>query len=76
MALQSFKYNVLMGGVCQKRKFCVTKEKYLAIVPPGTKQDDMICIIHGAQTPLILRRIYNNDREDKTKTAVYAFVGE
>jgi hypothetical protein len=76
MALQSARYNVLAGGVCQKRKFCITKEKYLAIVPPGTKQDDMICIIHGAQTPLILRRMCNNNREDKTKTDIYAFVGE
>ncbi|KAN0099136.1 HET domain containing protein [Hyaloscypha variabilis] len=70
------RYNVLMGGVCQKRKFCITKEKYLAIVPPGTKKDDMICIIHGAQTPLILRHICNNDRDDTTKTDAYAFIGE
>jgi hypothetical protein len=76
MALQSSRYNVLLGGVCQKRKFCITKEKYMAIVPPGTKKNDMICIIHGAQTPLILRRICSNDRHDKTKTDAYAFIGE
>jgi Heterokaryon incompatibility protein (HET) len=73
--LQIHKYSSMVGPVCAKRRFCVTENKYMAVVPPKTEPGDMICIVHGAQTPLILRRLCHKEKEG-VRNDTYAFVGE
>jgi hypothetical protein len=50
-------YAVAMKQCSLHRKFCVTDTGYMALVPLGTKNEDLICIIQGAQTPFIVRGV-------------------
>jgi hypothetical protein len=44
------------GAASSFRRFCVTKQKRMAIVPPHCLQGDVICVIKGARMPYILRK--------------------
>lgn len=37
------------------RRFCVTQNGYMAIVPPGSQEGDLVCILQGMNTPFVLR---------------------
>jgi hypothetical protein len=37
------------------RRFTVTEDDYMGLVPAGTQPGDLVCIIFGAQTPFLLR---------------------
>jgi hypothetical protein len=37
------------------RRFAVTENGYMGLVPAGTQYGDLVCIIYGAQTPFLLR---------------------
>ncbi|KAK4218626.1 heterokaryon incompatibility protein-domain-containing protein [Rhypophila decipiens] len=37
------------------RRFCITRKGYMAMVPPGVEEGDMICILKGVNTPMVLR---------------------
>jgi hypothetical protein len=39
-----------------RRQFAVTKKGYMALVVPGIKAGDVICVFSGAETPHALRR--------------------
>jgi hypothetical protein len=43
-------------------QFAVTQEKYLALVPAGTKPGDVVCIFSGSPTPCVLRPADGKDR--------------
>jgi Heterokaryon incompatibility protein (HET) len=50
------------GGVASNyRRFCVTEEGRMAIVPPLTLPDDIICIIKGSRMPFVLRKSKKKD---------------
>jgi hypothetical protein len=51
------------------RKFCVTEEGRMAIVPAGSAPGDVICIFKGARTPFLLRRVADGESD------VYKLVG-
>ncbi|KAM7203547.1 Heterokaryon incompatibility protein (HET) domain containing protein [Rhypophila sp. PSN 637] len=40
---------------CTGRRFCITKKGYMAMVPPGAEEGDMICTLKGVNAPMILR---------------------
>jgi hypothetical protein len=57
------------GVASSFRKFCITEEGRMAIVPPLALEGDIICIIKGTRMPFVLRK---TKRED---LAVYQIIG-
>lgn len=57
------------GVASSFRKFCVTEEGRMAIVPPLALEGDVICIIKGTRMPFVLRK---TKRED---LPVYQIIG-
>ncbi|TVY51984.1 Heterokaryon incompatibility protein 6,OR allele [Lachnellula cervina] len=53
----SLPYAVAMNQCSLHRRFCVTNNGLMALVPAGTKNGDVVCVIRGAQTPFILRPV-------------------
>ncbi|TVY38342.1 Heterokaryon incompatibility protein 6,OR allele [Lachnellula subtilissima] len=53
----SLPYAVAMNQCSLHRRFCVTNNGLMALVPAGTKDGDVVCVIRGAQTPFILRPV-------------------
>ncbi|KAK4451235.1 hypothetical protein QBC34DRAFT_378561 [Podospora aff. communis PSN243] len=51
------------------RRFCLTSQGFIGLVPPATKLGDVLCLVPGAQTPFLLRPIGN-------KTGQFYLVGE
>jgi Heterokaryon incompatibility protein (HET) len=50
------------GSASSGRKFAitehtVTKQKRMALVPPETKEKDLICVMYGLEVPFVLRRL-------------------
>jgi hypothetical protein len=58
------------GTVTTRRRFCVTKQGRMAVVPPYCEEGDIICIIKGAHMPFVLR-----DIGGKVPKQVYRLVG-
>jgi hypothetical protein len=54
-APQASKFLHFAGHVVGRR-FCITEQGRMAIVPPFSREADMICIINGARTPYVLRK--------------------
>jgi hypothetical protein len=50
------------------RRFCVTEQGRMAIMPPRSKVGDVLCILKGARTPFVLRG-------SSEKPPVYNLVG-
>ncbi|KAF8847706.1 HET-domain-containing protein [Acephala macrosclerotiorum] len=44
-----------MTNGCKDRSFFLTKEGYMGLVPPGTKENDLLCILSGCELPLVIR---------------------
>jgi hypothetical protein len=67
-----------IGSCCNGRCFAVTEKGYMAIVPPGTKEGDMVCIFMGAQVPFIIRPrpVQTEECEGLILEQSYALVGE
>ncbi|KAK0616756.1 heterokaryon incompatibility protein-domain-containing protein [Immersiella caudata] len=42
------------------RRFCLTSQGFIGLVPPATKLGDVLCLVPGAQTPFLLRPIGND----------------
>lgn len=45
------------------RRFCVTEQGRMAIVPPQCRKNDIICVMKGARMPFILRKGKDMSRE-------------
>ena len=50
-----------MGNNCRNRSFCITENGYMGLVPPGTQNNDQICIFAGCELPLVIRQIDDKD---------------
>ncbi|GCB18024.1 heterokaryon incompatibility protein 6, OR allele [Aspergillus awamori] len=48
------------------RRLMVSSKGYIGLVPPGTQEGDLICVLYGCSVPVILRKQGDN----------YIFVGE
>ncbi|KAH6674786.1 heterokaryon incompatibility protein-domain-containing protein [Halenospora varia] len=46
-----------MGPHTYKRTFCCTRSGYMGLVPPGSRVGDVVCVLFGMQTPVVLRKI-------------------
>jgi hypothetical protein len=49
------RFNSAYGQFTSGRRFCVTKNGYIGMVPPGTEPGDLVCILFGADTPFVIR---------------------
>jgi len=65
-----------MVACCNGRCFAVTEKGYIGIVPPGTKEGDMLCLVMGAQVPFVLRPLPDPDGDCIDGERFYALVGE
>ncbi len=52
------------------RRFCITKQGYMGLVPPLCKPGDLVYIILGAETPYIVCRRRSADQ------STYELLGE
>jgi len=50
----SLRLGLTRGGM--RRRFCFAEKGYVFLVPPFAKTGDLICIMLGAQMPLVIRR--------------------
>jgi hypothetical protein len=57
------------GAASGRRRFCITGQGRMAIMPPRSLPDDIICIIKGACMPFVLRQASSGD------LSVYNLVG-
>lgn len=48
-------FGTLIPTCAVGRRLCVTKLGYIGFVPPLASEDDVICLIQGAQVPFVLR---------------------
>jgi hypothetical protein len=44
-----------VSRIVDGRRFCVTRERRIGFVPPGTKEGDRVFIVKGARTPFVVR---------------------
>ena len=54
-------YFSLMSDFCRWRRFMATIGNRIGLCPPHSKQGDLICILLGARSPFVLRRIPNTE---------------
>lgn len=54
-SLHFTRYNTVFGQFTWNRRFCVTKNGYIGMVPQGTQPGDLVCVLFGADTPFIIR---------------------
>jgi hypothetical protein len=71
-----YAFSNALGASCNGRCFAITEEGYMAIVPPGTKEGDMVCLFMGAQVPFLLRPLSTSDGERSNQKPIYQLVGE
>jgi hypothetical protein len=71
----NFRFRDAFASAGRGRKFCIVKgiegKQMMALVPPLTEMDDCIAIIHGLDTPFVLRRTAHTGHFKK-----YQLVGE
>ncbi|KFY95312.1 hypothetical protein V500_02843 [Pseudogymnoascus sp. VKM F-4518 (FW-2643)] len=68
-------YSNNLAEISVGRRFCVTKDGYMGLVPPGTEGGDLVCIIAGAPTPYLLRR-FKHSSSKTFPMELYQLVGE
>ena len=66
------RFNSAFGPVNNNRRFCITKNGYIGMVPPGTQAGDLICILFGTDTPFVIRDLPTPDEVRKS----YELVGD
>lgn len=67
-------WGTALGGCISGRRIAITKDGYLAVVPPCSEVGDKVAIVLGARTPWLLRQI--NEIEAGEERPAYKFVGE
>jgi hypothetical protein len=55
------------------RRFCVTENGRVGLVPSGVAKGDKICIIRGARVPFVIREVVGTIRDGET---VFVLVGD
>ncbi|PQE15262.1 Heterokaryon incompatibility protein [Rutstroemia sp. NJR-2017a BBW] len=53
---------VILGRACGKR-FCITEEGRMTLVPPIVEKGNLICYIKGLQMPIVLRKKQMRERK-------------
>jgi hypothetical protein len=66
------RFNSAFGPFNSNRRFCITKNGYIGMVPPGTRPGDHVCILFGADTPFVIREA----REPDEVLTSYELVGD
>ncbi|KAG0649579.1 Heterokaryon incompatibility [Hyphodiscus hymeniophilus] len=61
-------WGTYMGLCAKNRRFCVSRKGFMGMVPPGTREGDLVAILAGAKTPYVLRK--------EEKGEAYQLVGE
>jgi hypothetical protein len=75
--MDAYKFLPSMGQASTNRKFCTTKRGFMALVPPETKQNDIVFVPLGAQAPFVIRYHGDGENADTGKyRPVYKLVGE
>jgi hypothetical protein len=77
MTERANRWRAVMGQGCVGRRFCVTKNGYLGLVPPRSEKGDLIWVILGASIPYVIRR--KRERKGEGHEAglpTYQLVGE
>jgi hypothetical protein len=58
-ALSNFVYRLSrlpkMSETCFAKKFATTQKRYMGLMPEEAKVGDVICVIYGCETPVVLR---------------------
>lgn len=57
------------------KRFAVTSDGWISLVPPFSKVGDVVYVIEGCQVPLLLRKVKSQDRDETGETR-YELVGE
>jgi hypothetical protein len=70
---EQFEYD--MGTWAGLRRFCVTDNDFIGLVPPQTLPGDKICIFLGVQTPFIVRRKPSKNADGGPEVEEYELVG-
>ncbi|PMD41991.1 HET-domain-containing protein [Hyaloscypha variabilis F] len=70
----SSKYSTRFITSCKGRKFCVTSGGRLALVPHGSSEGDVVCVIRGVHIPFVVRPV--GQKDSKETDANYHLVGE
>jgi hypothetical protein len=52
----AFPYGEEMGRRCRGRRFTITDNKYMGLVPRTAKEGDLVAILNGCRVPSVLRR--------------------
>lgn len=64
-----------MGTCASGRKFVVTKAGYMGMVPPKSEIGDVVPIILGARTTLLLRKSTDSSPGEESEVQPYELVG-
>jgi len=56
-------FRQLSGYAISNRRFRLTNKGYMGLVPPATKEGDILCIILEADMPFLLRSVERDKRE-------------
>jgi hypothetical protein len=60
----SSKYMIRFTTSCKGRRFCITRRRRLALVPPRSLEGDVVCVIRGLHTPFIVRPVRQEASEE------------
>ncbi|USP82164.1 HET-domain-containing protein [Curvularia clavata] len=71
----SFNFSRAIGRVWQGRKFAVTENGLMGVVPPGAELGDMLCIVPGFERPVLLRKSPRPVLLSEEENNSYEFVG-
>jgi hypothetical protein len=69
-------FQAAIANAADGRKFCVTDEGYMCLIPTGSRVGDLICVIFGAPTPFVLREYKDKIGHYATDKSLYQLVGE
>jgi hypothetical protein len=76
--MQSFALvrSLLLGlkRASMRRRFCFSERGYVGLVPPFAQTGNLICVMLGAQAPLVIRRVEPMAKEREGTR--YHLVGE
>jgi hypothetical protein len=72
----SFNYARAFGYACMGRKFGVTADGLMTLVPHGTQVGDEICVMLGIEKPFLLRHVDVDDKDIDDGRKRYVLVGD
>lgn len=52
-----FLFAEVMGQWCRDRSLFLTKDGYMGLVPPGARENDLVCVLPGCELPIVIRKV-------------------